>query len=263
MPFENTFYKFFTKDVYITQDIDFLENEIDTVNEVLSKKYLSQKETDLLCCILSSLIYRYDRGLDWLKVNIYDYELYKKDNGLVYGIFYINDKIYIAFKGSSTVEDFIKDANIVLLESKYFPGKVHAGFGDFLLSNKVYREIFKNMKKFMDKYSPNEIYLTGHSLGGALSSLFYSMCKRYKYFNKEFSFSNITFGSPRVGNADFCKDLQTKRIVNKKDIVTMLPFPICYRHLNTVFKLEYKWGFPSIIDHDINKYYQNLKAKTL
>lgn len=259
MTIEDKFYNFFTKDVYVAQTLDFLDEEIGIINYLLSKSSLTDTQNMLLCCFFSGIIYKYDEDIDWLRLRLAQHEIHKHSNGLVYGIFYNKGNIYLSFKGSSTINDFLKDANIQLITTKYFPGKVHAGFCEFLLHNKIYREIFKNLKKFITKFNCQNIYVTGHSLGGALSSLFYSLCKRYKYF-KDMFFENITFGSPRVGNNKFCKNLHCKRIVYKKDIVTMLPFPICYRHLDLKTHLNPKWGWPSVLDHDINKYYQNLKG---
>lgn len=256
MTIEDIFFSFFTKDTYVIQDVNFLENDSDFINSLLNKQEPTEYEKQIICCVLSAFIYtKFSCNLD---METKEYEIYEKQNGLRYGIFYLNNCLYLVFKGSSTLRDFITNSNISLVKTKLFPGKVHAGFYKMLLEN--YRFIFKSLLDFCEKYKCNNIYITGHSLGGALSSLFYSLCKRYKLFKTDGTIiKNITFGSPRVGDSKFCKNLNTCRIVNKKDIVTMLPFPIFYRHLSIREQLGSFYGLPSIIDHNISEYYTSVK----
>ena len=70
------------------------------------------------------------------------------------------------------------------------------------------------------------IYLTGHSLGGALAQI------AAAELGDDQVAACYTFGSPRVGNMYF--DLWVKppsyRVVNYADIVPQVPLPIGYRH---------------------------------
>lgn len=70
------------------------------------------------------------------------------------------------------------------------------------------------------------IYITGHSLGGALAQIATAV------FGSDQIAACYTFGSPRVGNSYF--DLWVKppsyRVMNYADIVPTVPFPIIYRH---------------------------------
>jgi triacylglycerol lipase len=71
-------------------------------------------------------------------------------------------------------------------------------------------------------------YFTGHSLGGALATL--AAVKRRPT-------AVYTFGSPRVGGRGFVTYIDSSgiasyRVVNSTDIITRLPLPFRYRHVN-------------------------------
>jgi triacylglycerol lipase len=97
---------------------------------------------------------------------------------------------------------------------------VHAGF-QFAL-NSVWDEV----KNWVDDYHRNQpnspIFFTGHSLGAALATL---AIARFDGIPAAL----YTFGSPRVGNAAFCKKVESKaplgiyRIVDNQDFVTTVP----------------------------------------
>ena len=70
------------------------------------------------------------------------------------------------------------------------------------------------------------IYITGHSLGGALAQIAGAV------LGNDQVAACYTFGSPRVGNFYF--DLWVKvpsyRVMNYADIVPQVPLPLVYRH---------------------------------
>jgi triacylglycerol lipase len=135
--------------------------------------------------------------------------------------------------------DVITDGNIVLDDWGY-GGKVHRGF------KKALDEVWEGESGLFSYLKSKDrdgrsFWFTGHSLGAALATLAW---KRYR------SHGNVqglyTFGSPRVGNRDFGKGLQsTYRFVNNNDIVTMVPPPGDYRHVGCLKHINPK-GF---IDH--------------
>ncbi len=98
-------------------------------------------------------------------------------------------------------------------------GKVHQGF--FKALNKVWEKPI-GVKIFLDhlleENSKRNLWFTGHSLGGALAGLAFSM--------HSLSFGLYTFGSPRFGNEEFIKLSANKpvwRIVNYDDPIPLLP----------------------------------------
>ncbi len=89
-------------------------------------------------------------------------------------------------------------------------GSVHKGFKIILL------EAWEKIRQQLESIS-KPLYYTGHSLGGALAVLAASLHTPTAVY---------TFGSPRMGNAEFVnktKAIKIYRVVNPRDIVTSVP----------------------------------------
>lgn len=144
-----------------------------------------------------------------------------------------NDKFAIvAFRGSEiwrkreefdlkeVIADLKTDIDIWLTDWQQ-GGKVHRGFKEAL--EEVWPDLLPYVRKLYQKGC--KIWITGHSLGGALATLFAS-----RFNNTQ---GVYTFGSPRVGNEVFKKNFEVKiyRIVNNDDIVPRVPLPIRYVHV--------------------------------
>lgn len=71
-----------------------------------------------------------------------------------------------------------------------------------------------------DKLQGKPLFITGHSLGGALATV-----AARDLVHKGGIAACYTFGSPRVGNDEWTGDIKTPiyRLVNAADCVTMLP----------------------------------------
>lgn len=72
-----------------------------------------------------------------------------------------------------------------------------------------------------------ELWVTGHSLGGAMASVAATTISKLGYVSSD-KIKLITFGEPRVGNADYVTVLDNLlsyvfRIVHAHDIVPHLP----------------------------------------
>jgi len=100
-------------------------------------------------------------------------------------------------------------------------GKVHRGFKQAL--DEVWPDLLPYIRGLHNKGC--KIWITGHSLGGALATLFAS-----QYNNAQ---GVYTFGSPRVGNKVFKENFEVKiyRFVNNDDIVPWVPPPGKYVHV--------------------------------
>jgi hypothetical protein len=102
--------------------------------------------------------------------------------------------------------------------------KVHKGFATAYSA--IGPQLLRSIQKLHDQ-NPRPIYLTGHSLGGALATL----CSLDLVLRLGINRRNIvvsTFGSPRVGNHSFAKFYNENipihwRIVVGPDVVTKLP----------------------------------------
>ena len=132
--------------------------------------------------------------------------------------------VIICFRG--TEPDQLSD---VLADLRAWPkraqerGRVHSGFANAI--NLVYSEIveYLDAQQFDDDC---RITCTGHSLGAALATIMASRLDANELY---------TFGSPRIGNRDFVKEMNKDgikhyRFVNNNDIVTKVPFPIRFVH---------------------------------
>lgn len=134
----------------------------------------------------------------------------------------------VTFRGTDSMRDVRIDLSIWPRRSGY--GRIHRGF----LSqwDSIKRSILNEMQR---AETPPTIYVTGHSLGGALATIAALEMK------KNMPHSNIivwTFGAPRVGNAAFVQDFrnhiqESVRVVRKPDPVPLVPpFPY-YCHPET------------------------------
>jgi triacylglycerol lipase len=143
------------------------------------------------------------------------------------------NEIFIVFRGTEPTE--LKD---ILADLKAWPkqarekGLVHLGFAQAI--DKVYDGIVQWIaeQKLDDGY---KITCTGHSLGAALATICASRLDAHELY---------TFGSPRVGNGAFVKEMKNDRIkhwrfVNNNDIVTKVPLPIIFRHSGEIVYINH------------------------
>jgi Lipase (class 3) len=110
-------------------------------------------------------------------------------------------------------------------------GKVHRGFAEAL--GQIRSDLDRALDKALDMV-PGKLLYTGHSLGAAMATLLASIRRPAQLY---------TFGSPRVGNADFIatlSDLKNSRYVDCCDVVTRMPPEIAgdYRHLGPPFFID-------------------------
>ncbi len=136
-----------------------------------------------------------------------------------------DDEVVVSFRGTESFQDWLTDAKFRMVDSAI--GKIHRGFTDALYE--VFNELVNTVEEFLD--DEQYLYITGHSLGGALATLFAIIVD-------EDLDGVYTFGSPRVGNRAFKKAYDSKlkgisfRYVNNNDIVTRVPFWLFgYRHV--------------------------------
>jgi hypothetical protein len=155
--------------------------------------------------------------------------------------------IVVAFKGSSAPADFLQDAKVAMTlfnrpDLDHDPAvKVHTGFlEDF---NAIKDAVIAQVRQYARSRPVPRVFITGHSLGGALAIFCALECWR-----QALPVSGVyTFGQPRVGNAAFAalydrtrmingailRDI-TFRVVNQNDIVPRTPgLLLGYRHGGT------------------------------
>lgn len=139
--------------------------------------------------------------------------------GTDYFIGETKDFAVLAFRGTQEAIDFIQDARALQGSAKGIDGQIHAGFRsaiDF---------VWEPVEKALSRKLP--LFVTGHSLGGAVATL--ASCRLANYGNLVACY---TIGSPRVGDAvfreafdGFCTTYKWRnyRIVNRVDVVPEVP----------------------------------------
>jgi triacylglycerol lipase len=140
------------------------------------------------------------------------------DNNGTQAIVLENDTyIFLGFRGTeaTSMKDIKSDAKATVKTCKT-GGKIHSGFDEAFSQVAIEIQQFLNQDEFKDK----PLFITGHSLGGALATV-----AAKKINHRGGIASCYTFGSPRVGNVDWSADIKTPiyRVVNAVDPVTMLP----------------------------------------
>jgi HPt (histidine-containing phosphotransfer) domain-containing protein len=122
----------------------------------------------------------------------------------------------LAFRGTeaTSLNDIKSDAKAMITKCKT-SGRVHEGF---LEAFESVEEDLNTALSDLDKSKP--LFITGHSLGGALATI---AAKRLKF--KYGIAACYTFGAPRVGDKEWISTIKTPiyRVVNAADSVTMLP----------------------------------------
>ena len=191
-----------------------------------------------------------------------------------------NKRITVVFRGSESKSDWYYDLMILktnILEDVYRNCSVHSGFYRQLHETDVYEQILEILKPLKEKYPDYAIYITGHSLGAALSTLFgFELAHEI-----DSDIIVVSFASPRVGNHVFRNVFDKKsnlthyRVSNDRDIVTAGPM-INFQHVGINIALSedkcniYKsydynqwWKFSlfhcwKVSDHNVDLYYKRL-----
>ncbi len=119
----------------------------------------------------------------------------------------------LSFRGTKTVKDWLN--NVKFLQKKVEGAAVHRGFqGAF---DALEPAIRKKLDPLVE--GGRTLYLTGHSLGGALALI------AAREIAPESHGACYTFGSPRLGRFGFARNIKTPiyRVVNANDLVPRIP----------------------------------------
>jgi len=158
--------------------------------------------------------------------------------------------ILVGFRGSSNIQNWIDNLQFSHIEPyEGYPSiKIDKGFYKAL--NEIRENLYNNIFTLHNKFTKYTIFITGHSLGGSLSSITAFELIYLHQISPE-SIQLITFGSPRVGNTDF-RDYMSSlylswRITHYYDIVPHvpeefmgyihIPGEIWYNRENTEYKI--------------------------
>jgi len=137
-----------------------------------------------------------------------------------------NNKVCLiyTFRGTSTNQEVRIDQQVSQIEFLDSKTKVHSGFNYYYLQ---FRDTL--LKSLKDNYF-DYIFISGHSLGAAVATLFSFDIIYNKQVTKENQITNI-FGCPNVGNPEFSDlieslGIQFWSIKNNADLVITVPWPV-------------------------------------
>lgn len=208
--------------------------------------------TELLCAQLCSLSYEGKREIDKVltrsSASLIEYYSDRELDAQAFTAHH-NGTMYITFRGSETVMDWLVDL-FCLKRNHYVNGvktRVHRGFLE--ATNNISGRIIEDIRQ---EY--HRIVLCGHSLGAAMSTIFATQLPQSVIHKVEHYF----YGSPRIGNKAFQraygqKGIIHKRIVNGIDLVNKVPPKFFnYHHAGTAYMVNHTGGI--IRDHLIDNY---------
>ena len=124
-----------------------------------------------------------------------------------------NSMLVLAFRGTEINPQDIKADLKAQLHPLEGDEKVHKGFLD------AFNAVRKDILTDLEKIEGPPLYITGHSLGGALAVV------ATRILGSDSHGACYTFGGPRVGNLSTAEQIKTPiyRVVNSADIVPRLP----------------------------------------
>jgi triacylglycerol lipase len=140
---------------------------------------------------------------------------------------------YLIFRGTQTGQEFVKDAKFPFTVYPCIKGwgNVARGFSEVYMACRA--SFIDTLGKLGNDLN---LYISGHSLGGAVTTLAQPDVIKTTHFKKPIQYS---FAAPRVGDRDFVAaynalpDQKTFRIVNSSDVVPALPppAPVYFSHV--------------------------------
>lgn len=158
-------------------------------------------------------------------------------------------EIVVAFRGTSSTSDWLSDALAFQQDYPYAKnaGQTHRGF------TQIYQSARDQILAVLRKLDTGkQLYVTGHSLGGALAVL----CAMDVAANTGFRAPGVyLYGAPRVGDPAFVRAFAERvsgswRVSNLYDAVTYLPPTTLkiprsgqtyeYRHIRSLYSLEFR-----------------------
>jgi triacylglycerol lipase len=168
-----------------------------------------------------------------------------------YFIIHFDSTNFFQWKDIMTDAFFFK--KVVPYDNYESPIRVHSGFINSYKSIRLYlHKKFKNSGK-------EKVFISGHSLGGALTTC----CAIDFQYNFTSKIEAVAFGCPRIGNKAFADSFNKRvpqflRVAQGQDIATKLPpFWFFFKHVDNLIEIGKKrWWlfFGSIKDHYHEKY---------
>jgi hypothetical protein len=155
----------------------------------------------------------------------------------------------IAIRGTEGIQEWVQDAKFLTVPCRFLAsgGNTEDGFTDMYTSISSGTaagspSVIKALPTLPWKQTVTSLTICGHSLGGALATLLALDVAA----NASSPFNNptvYTYASPRTGDPTFVATYNhvvhdTTRIANRMDLVSKLPLPPLYVHVEGLFELN-------------------------
>lgn len=143
--------------------------------------------------------------------------------------------VVASFRGTDEIGDWLDNLNVVAEPGPL--GNVHRGFNGALMDIwPAMKSTIRHFKRTPDGSPDRPLWLTGHSLGGALATLAAASLVE----SDEPFYGLYTYGCPRVGDRTFARFFnveakqRTFRFQNNSDIITRVPSRVMgYSHIGS------------------------------
>ncbi|KAI7861649.1 Alpha/Beta hydrolase protein [Spinellus fusiger] len=167
-----------------------------------------------------------------------------------------NKVIHLVFRGSSSLRNFISDAEFTKVEYPHVSGSlVHQGFYYSYMDTAP--EVVPIMQREMTAHPDYTFDITGHSLGSAVAM--FSALDLYQT-DQRFTAQNMnvySYGGPRIGNSVFAHyfastGIPVKRTVHKADVVPHLPAEdFGFLHFGPEYWIEKDGELPKVCNDNL------------
>ncbi len=163
-----------------------------------------------------------------------------------------NSAVIVVVRGSHEPFDWFVDAGVVSTPMPLY-GRVHLGFS--LAANAVFEDVRNAIDESTQDNGNRRLFLTGHSLGGAVALLLTAMLEAEGY-----EIAGVTtFGSPAAGDSVWRDSYNgrfgsvTQRWLNAEDLIPCLPPSSFWKHVgNQHYLFDGTVDFYDHTDHCYN-----------
>lgn len=203
-------------------------------DELLVKTSLNISQSTY--CLNEESKYKNWECITCTKNNIYIDLLSQYNELVVFGYNTDYKQIFISFRGSTNIPNWINNIKFTQIQP-YNNTNISVEKGFYNIFKNLKDEVIDTLNNIKLKYKTEKILITGHSLGGALSTLLAFEMLYINNYNVN-DIILITFGSPRVGNEEFITlinnyHIYSNRITHYYDIVPHIPQQFLkYNHIS-------------------------------
>lgn len=163
-----------------------------------------------------------------------EYVVTKADSKAVQGYDSQTQALFTAFRGSTNTHNWIENIQAWRI-APYNDSSITVDKGFYKAYQYIKDALFVNLETMASKYNTRRVLVTGHSLGAAMATLMAYDIQLSNQYDIQYL---VTFGSPRVGNNNFAKKIDSFpitsfRVTHYYDIVPHVPEEILgYLHIS-------------------------------